>query len=63
MHDTEFAYGVAHIRAHELSLLTNDNLESMISASNLNEAIRVLGDVVQKNIFLIALLSKMISII
>lgn len=44
MHDTEFAYGVAHIRAHELSLLTNDNLESMISASNLNEAIRVLGD-------------------
>lgn len=44
MRDTEFAYGVAHIRAHELSLLTNDNLESMISASNLNEAIRVLGD-------------------
>lgn len=44
MRDTEFAYGVAHIRAHELSLLTNDNLESMISASNLNEAIRLLGD-------------------
>lgn len=44
MGDTEFAYGVAHIRAHELSLLTNENLESMISASNLNDAIRVLGD-------------------
>lgn len=44
MRDTEFAYGVAHIRAHELSLLSNDNLESMISAANLGEAVRVLGD-------------------
>lgn len=44
MRDTEFAYGVAHIRAHELSLLSNDNLESMISAANLSEAVRVLGD-------------------
>lgn len=44
MRDTEFAYGVAHIRAHELSLLTNDNLASMISAANLNEAVRVLSD-------------------
>ncbi len=44
MRDTEFAYGVAHIRAHELSLLSNDNLESMISAPDVNEALRVLGD-------------------
>lgn len=44
MRDTEFAYGVAHIRAHELSLLTEDNFESMISARSIDDAVRILGD-------------------
>lgn len=44
MRETDFAYGVAHIRAHELSLLTRDNIESMISSKSLREAMRILGD-------------------
>jgi len=42
--DTEFAYAVARIRSNESKLLTSPQIESLITASNYEEALRLLSD-------------------
>lgn len=44
MKDTEYAYAVSHIRAHENELLTISQMDQMISASSVEEALRTLDD-------------------
>ena len=44
MRDTDYAYAVARIRANELRLLTKADLDSLISARTIKDALRALGD-------------------
>lgn len=44
MKDTEYAYAVSHIRAHENALLSNAELEQLISEKSANDALRILTD-------------------
>lgn len=44
MLDTDYAYAVARVRAKELSLLTVADLQQIIAAENIKEAIRILAD-------------------
>lgn len=44
MRDTEYAYGVARVRANENSLLSVADTEQLISASSYKDALRILAD-------------------
>lgn len=44
MKDTEYAYAVSHIRAHENALLSNAELEQLISEKSAKDALRILTD-------------------
>lgn len=44
LRDTDYAYAVARIRANELRLLTKADLDSLISARTIKDALRALGD-------------------
>lgn len=44
MLDTEYAYGVARIRANELSLFAAADLEQLITSTDYQDALRILGD-------------------
>ena len=43
MHENEYAYAVARIRANELNLLTPAETEQLISAESYEAALRLLG--------------------
>mgnify|MGYP001371672117 CR=1 FL=1 len=44
MHENEYAYAVARIRANEVNLLTPAETEQLISAESYEAALRLLGD-------------------
>lgn len=44
MHETEYTYGVARIRANENTLLSAADIEQLISASSSDDALRILAD-------------------
>lgn len=44
MHDTEYAYAVARIRANEASLMDAASLEQLIEAASFSAAVRLLAD-------------------
>lgn len=44
MQPTEYAYGVARIRANELSLLSPSDIEQLISSRSYESALRITGD-------------------
>lgn len=44
MRETEYAYGVARIRANELTLLSAAEIDRLVAASGYKEALRILAD-------------------
>ena len=44
MFETEYAYAVARIRSNELSLLTPEDIEMLVSADSYETALRILTD-------------------
>jgi len=44
MHETEYAYAVARVRANELTLLSAADIEQLIAAENYNQVMRRLAD-------------------
>ena len=44
MHETEYTYAVARIRANELSLLTDADMDQLIAAADVQTAERILTD-------------------
>ena len=44
MHETEYAYAVARIRANETKLLTRADIDQLIEAESYEAAVRLLAD-------------------
>ncbi|MEG1437281.1 MAG: V-type ATPase subunit, partial [Oscillospiraceae bacterium] len=44
MHETEYAYAVARVRANELTLLSATDVEQLISAEDYKQVMRRLAD-------------------
>ncbi len=44
IHDTEYAFGVAKIRANELTLLTASDIDNLAAAQDYSSALRILAD-------------------
>lgn len=44
VHETDYAYAVARVRANELSLLTEADVEQLIDADSYSAAMKILGD-------------------